>query len=55
MTARDIAERVLAAANITNPGKDALDDLIGSVLASLRNHKGKGVQRTNEAVRRGGF
>jgi hypothetical protein len=48
MTARDIAERVLAAANITNPDKDALDDLIGSVLASLRNHKGKGVQRTNE-------
>ena len=48
MTAREIAERVLAAANIERPNKDALADLIGSVLASLRNHKGNGVQRTNE-------
>jgi hypothetical protein len=28
--------------------KGALADLAGSVLASLRNHKGKGVQRVNE-------
>jgi hypothetical protein len=48
MTARDIAERVLEAANIKRPDKAALADLIGSVLASLRNHKGKGVRRTNE-------
>jgi hypothetical protein len=48
LTAREIAERVLAAANVPNPGKDALVDLAGSVLASLRNHKGKGVQRSNE-------
>lgn len=48
LTAREIAERVLAAANVTNPDKDALADLAGSVLASLRNHKNKGVQRTNE-------
>ena len=48
LTAREIAERVLAAANVANPGKDALADLAGSVLASLRNHKGKGIQRTNE-------
>jgi hypothetical protein len=48
LTAREIAERVLAAANIEKPAKGAMADLIGSVLASLRNHKGKGVQRTNE-------
>ena len=48
LTAREIAERVLAAANVANPDKDALADLAGSVLASLRNHKGKGIQRTNE-------
>lgn len=48
LTAREIADRVLAAANVTNPNKEALADLAGSVLASLRNHDGKGVQRTNE-------
>jgi hypothetical protein len=30
--------------------KAALADLIGTVLASLRNHKGKGVQRANEGT-----
>jgi hypothetical protein len=30
------------------PAKGALADPTGSVLASPRNHKGKGVQRTNE-------
>jgi hypothetical protein len=44
LTAREIAERVLAAANVANPDKDALADLACSVLASLRNHKGKGVR-----------
>ena len=48
LTAREIAEQVLAAANVTNPDKAALTDLIGTVLASLRNHDGKGVQRANE-------
>jgi hypothetical protein len=48
MTAREIAERVLAAHNIKRPDKAALADLTGSVLASLRNHAGKGVQRTND-------
>ncbi len=47
LTAGDIAERVLAAAKVANPNKDALADLVGSVLASLRNHKGKGIERTN--------
>jgi hypothetical protein len=50
LTAREIAERVLAAANVTNPDKDALADIAGSVLASLRNHKGKGIERANEGA-----
>lgn len=46
---REIAERVLAAAKvIKSPDKAAPADLIGTVLPSLRNHDGKGVQRTNE-------
>jgi hypothetical protein len=48
LTAREIAERVLAAANIKRPDKAALADLTGIILASLRNHDGKGVNRTNE-------
>src|SRR5437764_6496638 len=50
LTAREIAERVLAAAKVANPGKEALADLTGSVLASLRNHKGKGIKRTNDGA-----
>ena len=50
LTAREVAERVLTAANIKRPDKAALADLIGTVLASLRNHKGKGVQRANEGT-----
>src|SRR6266513_590763 len=50
MTAREIAEGVLAAAKVTNPDKAGLADLTGSVLASLRNHKGKGIERTNEGA-----
>lgn len=49
LTAREIAELVLAAANVTDPDKAAVADLTGSILASLRNHKGNGVQRTNES------
>jgi hypothetical protein len=48
MTAREIAERVLVAANIKRPDKAALADLIGTINSSLRNHAGKGVKRTNE-------
>jgi hypothetical protein len=50
MTARQAAERVLAAANIESPDKAALADLTGSILASLRSHTGKGIQRTNEGA-----
>jgi hypothetical protein len=44
LTAREIAERVLVTANIKTPDK------AGSILASLRNHKGKGVERANEGA-----
>jgi hypothetical protein len=50
MTARDVAERVLAAENITKPDKAALADLIGTINSSPRNHGGKGVRRTNEGT-----
>jgi hypothetical protein len=50
LTAREIADRVLAAANIKTPDNTALADLTGSILASLRNHKGKGIERTNEGA-----
>ncbi len=48
LTAREIAERVLDKANIKTPNKADLADLIGTINSSLRNHDGKGVQRTNE-------
>ena len=54
LTAREIAERVLVAANVTDSDRAAPSDLTGSVLASLRNQKGKGVERTMKVVRRGG-
>src|SRR5947207_7863274 len=41
LTAREIAERVLAAAKVANPKKAAVADLTGSVLASLRNHRAR--------------
>src|SRR5215211_5703403 len=50
MTAREIAERVLEAANIRSADNGAVADLTGSVLASLRNHKGRGIERANESA-----
>src|SRR6266404_615886 len=47
LTAREIAERVLATAKVTNPNDAALRDLTGTIKSSLKNHDGKGVQRTN--------
>src|SRR5437588_1570602 len=44
MTAREIADRVLATAKVSNPNKAALADLIGTINSSLRNHDGRGVQ-----------
>ena len=40
--------RCRAAAGVAKPNKAALADLTGSILSSLRNHKGNGIQRTNE-------
>ena len=48
LMAREIAERGLTAAKVNDAKPAAVADLTGSILASLRNHKGKGVQRTNE-------
>jgi hypothetical protein len=48
LTAREIAEAVLAAAKVDNPKRAAVADLTGTILASLRNHQGKGVERANE-------
>ena len=50
MTAREIAERVLVAANVSKPNKAALRDLTGTINVSLRNHDGRGVQRANEGA-----
>jgi hypothetical protein len=50
LTAREIPERMLTAANVAKPNKDASADLIGNVLASLQNHKGKGIERTNDGA-----
>jgi hypothetical protein len=35
---------------IKRPDKAALADLIGTVLASLRNHAGKRIQQVNEGI-----
>jgi hypothetical protein len=48
LKAREVAERVLDKVNIKTPDKADLADLIGTINSSLRNHVGKGVQRTNE-------
>src|SRR5438067_13871947 len=50
LTAREIAERVLVAANVAKPDAEAVRDLTGSILASMRNHNGKGIQRANEGA-----
>ena len=49
LTGREIAERVLVAAKVDAAKPAAVADLTGSILASLRNHKGKGVERVGEA------
>jgi hypothetical protein len=48
LTAREVAGRVLAAANIEAPDRAGLADLIGTINSSLRNHAGKGVEQVNE-------
>jgi len=50
LTAREVAERVLATENIQSPDKAGLADLIGTINSSLRNHAGKGVQQVNDGI-----
>jgi hypothetical protein len=42
LTAREIVVAVLVAAKVDSSKKAAVADLTGSILASLRNHVGKG-------------
>src|SRR2546429_2682019 len=48
LTAREIAERVLAAAKVANPDKSALGEPIGTINSSLRKHYRKGGRRGQE-------
>jgi hypothetical protein len=50
LTAREVADRVLAAAGVEAPEPRAVVDLIGGINASLRNHAGKGVEQANEGI-----
>jgi hypothetical protein len=43
LTAREIADRMLAAKGVQEPAPKAVRDLAGAVQASLRNHDGKTV------------
>lgn len=49
LTAREIAERMLAAKGIENADPKAVRDLWGAVNSSLDNHKGDTVQRVGDA------
>lgn len=48
MTATELADAVLAAAGIQPDDRKAVQLLGQGIQASLRNHDGRGVQRTNE-------
>jgi len=50
MTATEIVQAVLAANKGTNADPKAVQVLSQAILASLRNHDGKGVQRVGEGV-----
>ena len=51
LTAREIAERVLAAANVAKPDAEAVRDLTGSIhLGFNADHNGKGIERTNDGA-----
>jgi hypothetical protein len=52
LIAREIAERMSAAANVGNLKPEAVRDLTGSILASMRNHNGKGVRRVGASPAR---
>jgi len=48
MTATELAWAVLAASGVQTDDKKAVQILGQGIQSSLRNHTGKGVQRTNE-------
>jgi hypothetical protein len=48
MTATDIAWAVMAAADVKTDDKKAVQVLGQGIQASLRNHKGKGIQQVND-------
>jgi hypothetical protein len=50
MTARQIAEEILAAKGVSGVAPKAIRDLAASVLASLQNNDGKAVRRVGEDV-----
>jgi hypothetical protein len=50
MTATEIAQAVLAANKVTDADPKAVQVLSQGILASLRNHDGKGMQRVGEGV-----
>ncbi len=50
MTTREITERMLTDCGVTDAKPKAVRDLIGGVLASLRNHEGKTVVTVGEGI-----
>lgn len=48
LTAREITWRMLLAKGVTKPDTNAARDLQGAVLASLRNHAGRSVEKVGE-------
>ncbi|HEY8335539.1 MAG TPA: hypothetical protein VIQ05_17245 [Tardiphaga sp.] len=50
MTATELADAVLAAAQIETDDRKSVSILGQSIQASLQNHRGKGVQQVNEGI-----
>jgi hypothetical protein len=50
MTATELADAVLAAAQIKTDDRKAVSILGQSIQASLQNHRGKGVEQANEGI-----
>jgi hypothetical protein len=48
MTTREITEHMLGARGIANPNANAVRNPAASILACLRNHKGKGMVKIEE-------
>jgi hypothetical protein len=50
LTAREIAERMLAARGVPKPNRKAMASLVASVQTSLQNHEGKTVARVGSGI-----